>query len=663
MADISPSNVDGDTKRARVLPRQIVLPFILVTSLFALWGFANDITNPMVAAFKNILLISNFESSLVQFAFYGGYCVMAIPAALFIKRFSYKTGILVGLALYAVGCLMFIPAGWMMAFWAFLISYFVMTCGLSFLETSSNPYILSMGPEETATQRLNFAQSFNPMGSIIGMFIAGQVILVSLNPTTEMGRRHIEGVAKGTIHHVQICDESLGLIENAQANLIEVNGRKLDTRTLTNTLDQVKSAQGRLMCLAVERGPQAVQLRTDLEEAEKQAPKLLDKAFGLLRTDPAAEAAQGVLDEQNEKLKAGFGGERARLDLTIQAFEEGKVLSTVAPGVVEEARPLVTAAATTLRTAQTQIASTIEALQQPSPSLELKAAAAEIGGLLSQSAETIKGANSKFQAIPAVDIADWYAKAGTQLHDIRQADLDVIIGPYTILGVVVLAALVLFVIAKLPRVSGEEDDKLNIAATFGRLARNRKYIEGVVAQAFYVGAQIMCWTFIIQYGVNELGMEKASVVNHNIVAMVVFVSSRFICTALLKFFSPGGLLMALALGGLGLVSGAIFIKGMTGLYCLMGVSACMSLMFPTIYGIALKGLGDDAKLGAAGLIMAIGGGCLMPPMQGAIMDMDAFNLGFMTLSSTRMSFMLPLICFVVIAIFGFRTSKVHGHKY
>jgi len=196
-----------------------------------------------------------------------------------------------------------------------------------------------------------------------------------------------------------------------------------------------------------------------------------------------------------------------------------------------------------------------------------------------------------------------------------------------------------------------------------RLLANRKYIEGVVAQGFYVGAQIMCWTFIIQYAENELGMPKTQPKMHNLIAMVIFVSSRSICTALLKYFSPSGLLMSLAIGGLALICGTIFIQGMVGLYCLVGVSACMSLMFPTIYGIALKGLGEDAKLGAAGLIMAIGGGCLMPPIQGRIMDMGAFNLGFVTLSSTRVSFVLPLICFVVIAIFGFRTSRIHGHTY
>lgn len=432
---------------SRVIPANLLWSFVLVTTLFSLWGFANDITNPMVAAFKNILLISNFQSSLVQFAFYGGYCVMAIPAALFIKRFSYKSGILVGLSLYAAGCLMFIPSGWMMAFWAFLLSYFVMTCGLSFLETSANPYMLSMGSEDTATRRLNFAQSFNPMGSLLGMLTAKNFILAKLDQTDEAGRRVLQGTAP-----------------------------------------------------------------------------------------------------------------------------------------------------------------------------------------------------DKFAAM-------------------SQHDLNVIIGPYLVLGLVVLAALVVFAIARLPRIKGEDDNQLNFGATLKRLLANKKYLEGVVAQAFYVGAQIMCWTFIIHYAENELGLPKTTGQFYNMIAMVIFVSSRFICTFLLKFFSPGGLLMSLAVGGFALVAGTIFVQGMVGLYCLIGVSACMSLMFPTIYGIALKGLGDDAKLGAAGLIMAIGGGCLMPPMQGAIMDMNAFNLGFMTLSSTRASFVLPLICFVVIAIYGFRTSKVHRHTY
>jgi len=447
MADTSSSNIDGGRQRQRVIPPNILWAFVLVTSLFALWGFANDITNPMVAAFKNILLLSYTESALVQFAFYGGYCVMAIPAALFIKRFSYKTGILVGLGLYATGCLLFIPSGWLMAFWSFLIAYFIMTCGLSFLETSSNPYILSMGPEETSTQRLNFAQSFNPIGSLAGMLVAKNLILARLDTADEEARR-----------------------------------------------------------------------------------------------------------------------------------------------LMQETAP-------------------------------------------------------------------------DQLAAIQQHDLNIIIGPYMALGLVVLVALVVFAIARLPRSKGEDDTSLNVGPTLKRLFRNRKYLEGVVAQTFYVGAQIMCWTFVIQYGVNELGMAPDKAQGYNMIAMGIFVSSRFICTYLLKYVSPGGLLMTLAIAGGTLIAGTIFIRGMFGLYCLVGVSACMSLMFPTIYGIALKGLGDDAKLGAAGLIMAIGGGSVMPPLQARIMDMDAFNLGFMTLSSTRVSFVLPLICFVMIAIFGYRTSRVHGHTY
>lgn len=434
-----------DTKGS-VIPKQIILPFILVTSLFALWGFANDITNPMVAAFKNILLISNFESSLVQFAFYGGYCVMAFPAALFIKRYSYKAGIMLGLLFYASGCFLFIPSGWMMAFPAFLIAYFIMTCGLSFLETSSNPYILSMGPEETSTRRLNFSQSFNPIGSLIGMLTAKDLILARLDKTGETARRV------------------------------------------------------------------------------------------MAEADPAA------------------------------------------------------------------------------------------------------------------------------LTEIQKHDLNVIIGPYAVLGIVVLVFLAVFAVARMPKAKEEENKALDLGGTFRRLWHNKKYLEGVVAQIFYVGAQIMCWTFIIQYAGDTLGMEKAEAQKYNMIAMGIFVSSRFICTHLLKFFSPGGLLLTLASGGFTLILGTIFLPGMTGLWCLVGVSACMSLMFPTIYGIALKGLGDDAKLGSAGLIMAIGGGCLMPPMQGWIMDQSAIHLGFMTLSSVRASFVLPLICFIVIAAFGFRTSNVHKHR-
>lgn len=432
----------ADSKPTPTIPRNYLFGFILVTTLFALWGFANDITNPMVAAFKNVLLLSNTESSLVQSAFYGGYCLMAIPAAIFIKRFDYKKSILVGLALYVTGCFLFIPAGATQQFVPFLFAYLIMTSGLSFLETSANPYILSMGPAETATRRLNLAQAFNPMGSLTGMFIAKEFILKKLN---------------------------------------------------------------------------------DMPEEERRT---------LLDTDPDAFSA------------------------------------------------------------------------------------------------------------------------------IAKSDLDVIITPYLILGAVVAVVLVIFAIAKLPQTGSGERQPLDIGGTFGRLFKNPLWVTGVIAQAFYVGAQIMCWTFIIQYAGATMGMSKADAQGYNIIAMIIFVSSRFICTFLLKYVSPGHLLQGLAIGGGALVLGAIFLPGMIGLWSLVGVSACMSLMFPTIYGIALDGLGDDAKLGSAGLIVAIGGGCLMPPLQAMIIDQETF----MGLSGARASFFLPFICFVAIALYGLYATKIKGHN-
>ena len=631
MSETNSINISNNADTPKVIPRNFVAPFILVTCLFSLWGFANDITNPMVAAFKTILLTSNFQSSLVQFAFYGGYCVMAIPAAIFIKRFTYKGGILVGLILYASGALLFVPAGMMMAFWAFLIAYFIMTCGLSFLETSANPYILSMGPEETSTQRLNFAQSFNPMGSIMGMIVASQIILVQLNPTTETGRMHLQKAAEGSPHQIQIQVESVRFIQQAQITLKSTDALKPNSKAFASVLSNISKAQYRLKCLDPAIAAQAVELQILLN---------------------GSDATSDEISRAEDKFKSLFGGNRILLDLSTQAIEEKTVLEGANPEQLMESQSQITSATKQLQSAIGLLNSATEVVDiQP------------VSSLLTDTLGLLNNANSSFSAIPAGASQSFLVKEGEKLAKIQKQDLDVIIGPYTVLGFVVLAVLIIFIIAKLPKSEGEDDNQLHLAATLKRLGTNRKYIEGVIAQAFYVGAQIMCWTFIIQYAVNELGMEKSTAQNYNIVAMVIFVSSRFICTFLLKFFSPGGLLMTLALGGLALVTGTIFIHGMTGLYCLIGTSACMSLMFPTIYGIALKGLGDDAKLGAAGLIMAIGGGSLMPPMQAAIMDLDAINLSFMTLSSTRASFVMPLICFVVIAAFGFRTSKVHGHTH
>jgi len=433
------TNTEGATGASRVVPSALLWPFILVTTLFALWGFANDVTNPMVKAFSRILQMNNFQGSLVQFAFYGGYFAMAFPAALFIKRYSYKAGILVGLGLYATGALLFIPGSMMMVFWPFLLAYFIITCGLSFLETSANPYILAMGPEETATRRLNFAQSFNPMGSLLGMFTAQQIILARLNPATAQERAAM--------------------------------------------------------------GPEA-------------------------------------------------------------------------------------------------------------------------------------------------------------LRAVTASDLGIVRVPYVGIALVIVLVFIIIAITKMPAASSG-DRSLNVGPTLRRLLANKRYLEGVSAQFFYVGAQIMCWTFIIHYATLELGMDEVTAQGYNIVAMIIFVTSRFICTFLLRYVSPGGLLMTLAIGGGLLTFGVIVIQGIVGLYCLVGISACMSLMFPTIYGISLRGLGDDTKIAAAGLIMSILGGSVMPPLQGAIIDLGTISVGSFTVAAVRASFVLPLICFVVIAHYGWRTSVLH----
>ena len=187
-------------ERKKERMKKYLVPFILVTFCFALWGFANDVTNPMVKAFSKIFRMSVTDGSLVQVAFYGGYFAMAFPAALFIRKYSYKAGVLMGLGLYATGALLFFPSKAIGVYGCFLIAYFIMTCGLSFLETSCNPYILSMGEPETATRRLNLAQCFNPCGSIIGMFVAMNYIQAKLNPLSSDWCRNRGDVPHHPLH-------------------------------------------------------------------------------------------------------------------------------------------------------------------------------------------------------------------------------------------------------------------------------------------------------------------------------------------------------------------------------------------------------------------------------------------------------------------------------
>ena len=241
----------------------------------------------------------------------------------------------------------------------------------------------------------------------------------------------------------------------------------------------------------------------------------------------------------------------------------------------------------------------------------------------------------------------------------QAADLVTVRGPYITIAIVVAVLFVVFLFSNLPRTM-KHDRALTpreLRDTAARLFHNRCFVEGVVAQAFYVGAQIMCWTFIIHYGMIVIGLSAAEAQNYNIVAMVIFLSSRFGCTVLLAYVRPGQLLMFLGSGGALFAIGAVFLQGMTGFYSLIGISACMSLMFPTIYGVALRGLGDDACLASAGLVMAIAGGALMPPIQGAMIDAGPIVAN---IPSVKTSFLLPMLCLIVVAVYGYRVHIVHN---
>ena len=534
-----------------VVPGKFLIPFILVTCLFSLWGFANDVTNPLVKAFKDIFIISNAQSSLVQMAFYGGYATMALPAALFIRRFSYKAGILMGLSLYAAGAMISIPAASLANFNIFLVALYVLTFGLAFLETTANPYILSLGDEATATRRLNFAQSFNPMGSLTGMTVAIVVILSNLQVQDfrnevqlyrDQLASSVRSVGENTTYNTPIVDDFMDFLAGL--------GKKGEKKSATTSVDP------------------ELKKWLDQQQAKRQAP---------------------LSDEQMVQLK--------NKELTLEP--EKAALSDIS---YDE---LLTSA---------------------------------------------------LKAYKSGEIPSFH---GEPYATFQEHDLEIVKKPYVGIGLVVIAFLLIFAFKKMPD-TANPDGQIPLLATFKQLFHNKRYLEGVLAQTFYVAAQIMCWTFIIHYATDLLGFSFAKAQAYNIIAMIIFVSSRFICTFLLKYFSPGHLLMTLAIGGVFTTAGAIFIHGIFGLYCLVGISACMSLMFPTIYGIALDGMGEEAKVASAGLIFAIVGGALMPALQGKVID-AVNNAGgmLMGLEGVRVSFFLPLLCFVFIALYGFRTFAIH----
>jgi len=426
--------------KPQVVSNKTIVPFILVASLFALWGFANAVTDPMVQAFKKVLELSNSQAAWVQMAFYGGYFCMALPASLFVRKYSYKVGILIGLALYALGALLFYPAAITEQFWFFCLGLYILTFGLAFLETTANPYILSMGAPETATQRLNLAQAFNPLGLIGGLLVAQHFVL-----------------------------------KNLQSDDI-LNFSSLD-----------------------------------------EATKIL----------------------------------------------------------------------------------------------------------------------------------------------IRTSDLMVIRNPYIVLGLIIIVVFIIILVFKMPQTKSKENIP-SVSETLMSLSQNNKYMLGVLAQVLYVGAQIMCWTYIYHYA-EAIGISIEIAANYQFIAFILFLFGRVVATYFLKFICSEKLLMYFSLIASFFTVCTIFIYGDFGLYSLVGISFFMSLMFPTIYGIALGGLNEEeSKIGAAGLVMAIVGGALMPKFQGIIIDLGGAGINdieIIGVSEVNFSFILPLFCFLYIAFYGRAMSK------
>ncbi len=407
---------------AVIVPRQYLFPFILLTSLFALWGVANNMTDVLLATFKRIMSMSDFQTAWIQVAFYGSYFCLALPAAMFIRRYTYKAGVLLGLGLFAAGALLFYPASLTMVYGHFLIALFILAGGLSILETSANPYAIVMGPEQTATRRLNLAQSFNPLGSITGVLIGKFFILSELNQATE------------------------------------------------------------------------------------------------------AERAQMAVE---------------------------------------------------------------------------------------------------------------------QLRQVQQGELAAVMGPYVVVALVIGVIWVLIAVTRFPQAT-ETDKSLRLGATIRRLFRQKHYTRGVVAQFFYVGAQIGVWSFTIRYIMSNLDLNEASASTYYLASIILFSTARFVCTGLMKYVGPHVLLWVMAALASGLSGVVILVGGYAGAIALVGISGCMSLMFPTIYGLAIKGLGEDTKIGASGLIMAILGGAVLTAIQGQISDMFGIHIAYL----------VPLVCFLVILHYG-----------
>jgi FHS family L-fucose permease-like MFS transporter len=433
MASVATKSAGDETERRGseplIGPGMLVL-FLALIGCFTAWGIAADLTTPMVAGFKRIFDMSTFQASLVQLAYFGAYFLLALPAAFINQRFGYKVGILTGLGLAALGAFAFYPASKIMTYEAFLVALFAIAAGCSILETSANPYVLSLGPESTATRRLNLAQAFNPVGTNIGVLLASTFIL----------------------------------------------------------------------------------------------PKLADPV--------------------------------------------------------------------------------------------------DIGSLT-----------------PA------------QLHTIRAGELGAVMGPYLGLGFVLLLIAVAIASQKAPPIVEEFPDAGphdgGTAGLFRVLWRTKRYRYGVVAQFFNVAAQVCTWTYLIQYVQQALGGSLAKGGFFLQLSLLVFLVARFIMTWVIGRVRATKVLALLAFVAVLLCAFAMVSPNIAGVIALVAVSFCLSLMFPTIYGVALKGLGPATKFGAAGLVMAIVGGAIMPLVQGALVDA----------TSPAISFIVPALCFAAVGLYALYDLK------
>ena len=427
-------------KKETIVPKEYKITFIMLVSCFVLWGLLNNMTDNLVPAFGKIFMMKAVDSSMVQFAFYGAYAFLAIPAAIIIKKYSFRNGVLIGLGLYIVGALGYIPAAILQNYNIFLVSIFILAGGLSILETTCNPFVISLGDEETSIRRINYAQAFNPLGSLTGLFMAKFLILGNLNPAN--------------------YDERIAM------------------------------------------------------EASK-------------------------------------------------------------------------------------------------------------------------------------------------LAEIRSSELFWVCTPYV--GLIAVALIIWAYFFKNKSSIKDDGGDLNFGSSLRTLLSNKRYSFGVVAQFFYVGMQIAVWTWMTKYVMTLKNVNEAKAVEIYIIAVVLFVAMRWFCTMMMKKMSPAKLMAVFAAIGIAVTLGAIYLPAEQAVLCLIAISGCMSLMFPTIYGIALRGLGDEVKLGAAGLIMAILGGAIITPYMGGCIDNRTFAFLAPMFNeaeaAVRTSYFVPAVCFVVILLYSLANMK------